>query len=139
LELHHLVLVREEVGNKRGNLIALCPACHALHQRWTIPADALSAYKSILVALTAAFDLQAIDQLLFLAWGRPDRPLLVSGDGVVRLASLIGAGYAEYQLVPNNSSLIVTYQVGLTQRGAALIDAWKSGRRGDVETALQVG
>jgi hypothetical protein len=92
LDLHHIEPVRDDGGNEAGNLIALCPTCHALHERGIIPREAIESYKGILVALTAAFDRVALDQLMFLAQLRPDRPLIVSGDGVIRLAPLIGAG-----------------------------------------------
>jgi hypothetical protein len=138
LDLHHLEPIREDGSNDAGNLIALCPTCHALHERGTIPREAIESYKSILVALTAAFDRQAVDQLMFLAQNRPERPLLVSGDGVVRFASLIGAGYADYSLIANNKNQIVTYSVDLSDRGVALVRAWESGRRADLEAALEM-
>jgi hypothetical protein len=138
LDLHHIVSVRERGANEPGNLIALCPTCHGLHERGEIPAEAIEAYKSILVALTAAFDRAAIDQLMFLTKTDDDRRrLVVSGDGVTRFASLIGAGYADYRLLGSDRYGTV-YKVELTPRGAALVNAWKSGRRSDVEAALQL-
>jgi len=48
------------------NLIALCSFCHDLYHRGTIKAESIYVYKSMLVAITRAFDVEAIDRLLFL-------------------------------------------------------------------------
>src|SRR5262245_6619960 len=82
-------------GNEPANLIALCPTCHALYHRGTISADSIYAYKAMLVALSQAFDLEAIDRLLFLKLC-PDY-LVVSGDGLLLFARLIAAGLATFR------------------------------------------
>ena len=129
LDLHHMVEVQEDGGNTLSNLIALCPTCHALYTRGTISKDAIYAYKSTLVSLNAAFDREAIDNLLFLGISSPRRNLVISGDGVLRFSPLIAAGYADYQLLANNANQLVTYTVNLTTKGAALLNAWRSGNR----------
>jgi HNH endonuclease len=88
LDIHHLVPVREDGQNEPGNLLALCPNCHALYERGTIAAEAIETYKGILVALMAAFDRTAIDHLMFLAQERQDRRLVLSGDGVAPFPAL---------------------------------------------------
>ena len=45
----------------------LCPTCHALYYRGTIKQESIYAWRSMLVAISRAFDVAAIDQLLFLA------------------------------------------------------------------------
>lgn len=155
LDLHHVVPVREEGPGEASNLIALCPTCHALHERGTMPREAIETYKTLLVALTGAFDRPSIDLLLFLASTQPEtegasytrdvvadpprvgeRHLTVSGDGLVRFAAVIASGYADYTVLAMSSARMMTYMVRLTQRGMELVNAWKSGRRGDLEAAL---
>jgi hypothetical protein len=87
--------------------------------------------------LMAAFDRTAIDHLMFLAQSRQHRRLILSGDGVARFASLIGAGYADYRGA-GSDRYGTYYRVELTERGRALVNAWKSGRRSEVEAALRI-
>ena len=134
IDLHHLVEVAENGGNEPGNLIALCPTCHALYHRGTIDRSSLYAWKLLLVSFTRAFDTDTIDGLLFLASSEVSN-LRVSGDGVLKFSRLIAAGLATFSLVMQNGPLLL-YQVGLTQKGTDLINAWKSGDRRQVESAL---
>ena len=39
IDIHHLVEVSEGGGNEPGNLLALCPMCHALFHRGEIVRD----------------------------------------------------------------------------------------------------
>jgi hypothetical protein len=126
IDLHHLVQVSEGGGNEPGNLIALCPTCHALYHRGTILKESLYAWKMMLVSLSRAFDVPTIDDLLFLSTPEAQR-LQVSGDGVLRFSRLIVAGLATLQstrFVPAGSLHVVV----LTPRGQQLIDAWRSGK-----------
>jgi hypothetical protein len=50
-DLHHLVEVSEGGGNEAGNLLALCPTCHAMYTRGDITPDAMSVYKGALEVL----------------------------------------------------------------------------------------
>ncbi len=124
LDLHHIVEVQEGGDDTVANLIALCPTCHALYTRGTISKDAMYAYKSILVALSASFDMEGINNLLFLAKSTPRRNLIISGDGVLKFSALIAAGYADYALIANNGNQLVTYMVILTGKGMMLVNAW---------------
>lgn len=117
-------------GNDPENLIALCPTCHALYHRGTIPADAIYAYKSMLVALSRAFDLEAVDMLLFLLTFKEDF-VVVTGDGLVRFSRLIAAGLATAELKANNNWLIVSYAINITEKGRHIIEAWRSGTASD--------
>ena len=65
LDLHHIEEVHAGGGNEVANLIALCPTCHALYTRGTIPREAIDAWKTVLVGLSHAFDQEAIDNLLY--------------------------------------------------------------------------
>jgi len=136
LDLHHMVEVQEGGGNTLSNLIALCPTCHALYTRGTISKDAIYAYKSTLVSLNAAFDRDAVDNLLFLGISSPRGNLIISGDGVLRFSTLIAAGYADYLLLANNANQLVTYTVSLTTKGAALLSAWRSGDRSSLANII---
>lgn len=129
IDMHHLLPVSESGGNTIANLIALCPTCHALFHRGEISRDSIYAWKSLLVSLSQAFDQRDIDDLLFLDTPQP-YPLEVSGDGVAKFSRLIGAGLATYSLAVHDlSGGTLRYRLSLTNRGAQLIHAWKSGDR----------
>lgn len=134
LDIHHIEEVSEGGGNEPGNLLALCPTCHALYTRGTIVPDSIYAWKAMLVSLTGAFDSSTIDDLLFLA--APDAiNLRVSGDGVLKFSRLIAAGLATFKLFMQNGPLIL-YAVELSPRGQQLIDIWKKGDRAAVAKLL---
>jgi hypothetical protein len=128
LDIHHIWEVSGGGGDDPSNLIALCPNCHALYHRGTIFEDAIYVYKSILIAISRAFDLEAIDRLLFLEQCAPDF-LVVSGDGLLHFGRLIAAGYASTELKVNNNWQIVSYTVNISEKGKLLIEAWKQGDR----------
>ena len=128
LDMHHIWEVTAGGGDEPTNLIALCPTCHALYHRGTISADSIYAYKSMLVAITRAFDLEAVDLLLFLKM-LPTDYLVVSGDGLLHFARLIAANLARVEMKANNNWQIVTYSVNISAKGRQLIDAWVSGDR----------
>jgi len=111
-----------------SNLIPLCPTCHALYHRGTISQAAIYSYKAMLVAMSRAFDVEAIDRLLFLSSLKVDF-LVVSGDGLLHFARLIGAGLAAVERKSNNNWQIVTYAVNISEKGRLLVDAWKAGDR----------
>jgi len=135
MDLHHIWQVSAGGQNDPSNLVALCPYCHALHHRGTIPAEAIYVYKALLVSLSQAFDLNGIDQLLFLAsLGR--KPIIVGGDGVLTFSRLIAAGLAQFSLHADNNGQLVTYAVRITQKGKNLIEVWKSGNRSEVSALL---
>ena len=135
LDMHHIWEVSAGGGNDPSNLIALCPTCHALYHRGTISGDSIYAYKAMLVAISRAFDIEAIDKLLFLH-KLPDNLLVVSGDGVLQFARLVAADLATFQLKANNAWQLVTYSVFLTQKGRMLVDAWMAGDRSTLTSAL---
>lgn len=135
VDLHHLEQVCEGGGNDASNLIALCPTCHALYHRGTIKAESIYAYKAMLVAISHAYDLDAIDKLLFLSMHDKDF-LVVSGDGALHFAHLVAGGLASLTLKANNQWLLVTYAVNLSERGVQLIQAWKAGDRSKLVLVL---
>jgi hypothetical protein len=128
LDMHHIWEVSAGGGDDPSNLIALCPTCHALYHRGTIKAESIYAYKAMLVAITRAFDVEAIDRLLFLNSCKKDF-LVVSGDGLLHFGRLIAAGLASVDQKSNNNWPIVTYTVNLSQKGEQLVDAWRQGDR----------
>lgn len=134
IDIHHIVEVSEGGGNEPGNLLALCPTCHALFHRGEIVRDSIYAWKSMLVALSHAFDTATIDDLLFLATPQAS-DLRVSGDGVLKFSRLVAAGLATFNLFIANGPLLL-YTVELTQKGAHLINAWRSGNRQAVAEVL---
>ena len=126
--MHHIWEVSAGGGDDPANLIALCPTCHALYHRGTIRAESIYVYKAMLVAITRAFDLEAIDKLLFLTSCKRDF-LIVSGDGVLHFSRLIAAGLATADMKANNNYQLVTYAINLHEKGRQLIEAWKQGDR----------
>src|SRR5277367_223406 len=120
LDMHHIWEVVHGGGDDPSNLIALCPTCHALYHRGTIKAESIYVYKAMLIAITRAFDVEAIDRLLFLESCKKDF-LVVSGDGLLHFARLIAAGLALVEQKSNNNWQIVTYAVNISDKGKHLI------------------
>ena len=135
LDLHHLVEVGEGGKNDAANLLALCPTCHALHHRGDLTREALYTYKAILIALSHAFDIASVDQLLFLDVVS-DRPLQLHGQGVLLFMRLISAQLADFKNTGKDMG-VEFYSVALTPRGKALVYAWKSGNQENVAAALR--
>ncbi len=135
LDMHHIWEVTYGGGDDPSNLVALCPTCHALYHRGTISSDSVYLYKAMLVAISRAFDLEAIDKLLFLSACSPDF-LILSGDGLLHFARLIAAGMADVRLKANNNFQIVTYAVNISEKGKLLIEAWRQGDRTRVSQVL---
>jgi hypothetical protein len=127
IDLHHIVEVSDNGSNEAYNLLALCPTCHALHHRGTIPAESIKVWKGMLVSLNGAFDKATIDDLLFLF--KSSQNLVLSGDGVLKFSKLIAANLANYQTYFSYSTQN-SYQVFLTDRGRLLVEAWE---KGDIE------
>src|SRR2546425_266246 len=71
IDIHHIVEVSAGGGDDPSNLIALCPTCHSLYHRGTIPQESIRTWKAVLVALNQAFDVEALDQLIFLSRVQP--------------------------------------------------------------------
>ena len=88
----------------------------------------------MLVALSRAFDVATIDDLLFLATPEAGH-LRVYGDGVLKFSRLVAAGLASFSLVMQNGPLVL-YDVALTDKGMQLLDAWRSGNRQAVSQML---
>jgi len=133
--MHHIWEVVYGGGDDPSNLVALCPTCHALYHRGTILSDSIYLYKAMLVAISRAFDLEAVDKLLFLSMCSRDF-LIVPGDGVLHFARLIAAGMADVCLKANNNFQIVTYAVNISEKGKQLIEAWRQGDRARVSQVL---
>lgn len=89
----------------------------------------------MLVAINRAFDLEAIDRLLFLEIC-PEDFLIVSGDGLLHYSRLIAAGLATMAMKANNMWELVTYAVNISEKGRQLIRAWKQGDRTAIQAAL---
>lgn len=126
LDMHHIYEWAEGGKDELANLIALCPTCHSAYHRGLIRAESIWAWKSMLIALNRAFDVDAIDKLLFL-YKAPTDQLALTGDGVLQFARLIAADLAMFECKMNNNWQLVTYVVRLTPKGRRVIEAWQSG------------
>jgi hypothetical protein len=134
IDLHHMAEVSIGGSNTPDNLLPLCPTCHALYHRGTIPAVSIYAWKAVLVSLSQAFDVQTVDTLLFLN-NESVKNLRVSGDGVLHFSRLVASGLADFRLFMQNGPLLI-YSVYLTPKGEGLVTAWKSGDWRSIEMAL---
>lgn len=128
LDMHHINEVQAGGSDDPANLIALCPTCHRLYHRGDISSDSIYSYKAMLVAISRAFDIDAVDRLMFLNGCAKDF-LVVSGDGLLHFGRLIAAGLATVHLKANNNWQIVTYAVNISDKGHLIIEAWKQGDR----------
>ena len=139
LDLHHIEEVHAGGGNEVANLIALCPTCHALYTRGTIPREAIDAWKTVLVGLSHAFDQEAIDNLLYVRKTQGlIPPVLISSDGLLKFSRLIAADLVAFEHKQTQYGYVAAsgWWVYLTARGNRIIDAWFSGSRTDVREAL---
>jgi hypothetical protein len=143
VDLHHLVLVSQGGGNDVSNLLALCPNCHALHHRGNIPPDAIRVWKGMLVSLNEGIGRDAKELLLLLALAPQQRPEWFTSDGVLRLAPMIVAGLVEVTPGPREVAIGGSYpwpgayRVDLTEKGLAVIAAWKAGDAAALKDAQQ--
>ncbi len=135
LDMHHIWEVQAGGPDDPSNLIALCSYCHDMYHRGNITAESVYTYKAMLVAISRAFDIDAIDRLLFLDLCAEDL-LVVSGDGLLHFGRLIAAGLATFQQKANNNWQIVTYTVNISDKGHQIIDAWKQGDRTRLKTVM---
>jgi len=133
--MHHMWEVSAGGGDDPANLIALCSFCHALYHRGTIQPESIYVYKAMLVAITRAFDIEAIDKLIFLEQCQRDF-VVVSGDGLLYFARLIAAGLVSMEQKANNNFQIVTYAVNISEKGRQLIEAWRQGDRTRVKEVI---
>ena len=139
--MHHMEEVAEDAGDEPSNLLPLCPTCHALFHRGEIQRDSIYAWKAVLVSLSHAFDVNTIDDLLFLCMPETQQ-LGVTADGVLRFSRLIASGLATFQCVMRNNSpehYMAAYRVILTAKGLQLATAWKSGNREAVTELIGSG
>ena len=120
LDLHHIVPVRAGGSNVAGNLLALCPTCHALFERGTISPESIATWKTFLRSLTRAYDHRMLDLLWFL---KKVPTFSCSADGAVSFAPLVGAGLAELQLSQQGFNAMVG--IRLSKEGERLLEAWK--------------
>ena len=84
----------------------------------------------MLVALSNAFDKEAMDDLLFLSRPKEEEPELpISADGVLKFSRLIAAGLVGFKLYRKREGFNRRYEVALTDKGRSFVDAWKKGDR----------
>lgn len=137
LELHHIVWVRDQGGNEPSNLIALCPNCHALHTKGHIPHEAVRVWKAMLISLNSV-NRSNLDTLLHLYRMEGDsfgKHVRYSGESLLQLAALLNAGLVQTGSAQGSSGgagfpPFSSFEVELTPRGAALVEAWFSGSEG---------
>ena len=152
LDIHHLDYVSKGGDNNPSNLLALCPNCHQLHHKGHIPEASIRAWKMLQLTLNEAFDKYSIDILLAL-----DNigGIIITGDGLLHCSALIASNLVsvtndwivrQRQKVKNDNIYAIfpvkddwkyvdkpistgEYHLSLTERGKALIAAWKNGNQ----------
>ena len=144
IDLHHLDPIAEDGGNTASNLLALCPNCHSLYHRKVIHAEALRVWKGMLVSLNEGIGREAKELLLLLAMPPQQRPQWFTSDGVIRFAPMVVAGLVKIVIGPplavggswmGASPWPGAYYVELTEKGVAVVEAWKAGNTDALEIA----
>jgi hypothetical protein len=130
IEMHHLDQVSNGGTNSADNLIALCPNCHTQHHGGQIPIESLRAWKVTLMSLNNSYDAQSVDLLLAI-----DKlhSITVSGDGVLKCASLLASGLISADGFLSQVGYwrhIEGYVLKPTERGQLFLNEWKSGAAG---------
>jgi HNH endonuclease len=142
LQLHHIVWVKEGGGSSAHNLVALCGHCHDMHTQGHVPRSAIRYWKGMLHALNHAFSKESMDLLLFLHQ-RGASPHWYSADGVLRFAGLFAAGLVQFGEQNVQETFVSFYesrhQVVLSEKGALLVEAWKSGDEERYKAILEQG
>ena len=138
LDLHHLVSVKDKGGNNFSNLLALCANCHDLHHRNVIPGSALRVWKGMLAALNVV-NRANIDLLLQIHRMQTNaflQSVSFSGDALLTLAPLFSADLVQLKSCASASREPASLMIGLTDRGAVLVDAWLAGDEAQYLAAL---
>jgi hypothetical protein len=158
LDMHHIVWVKDGGPTEPDNLIALCGHCHDLHTQGHIPAMAIVVWKGILVSLNNQ-NRASVDLLLLIydeerrvaaeeEWkaanpghGRAGAPpFRFTGDGLATLAPLITSGLAEisrrFSGLGSWGGGMPSFEVRLTDRGRALVEAWRIGNPAEIKRLL---
>jgi hypothetical protein len=154
LEDHHIIHVEEGGKDEISNLLALCPNCHTLYHHGNITREAIRHWKGMLLALNHAFDRESLDLLLYLHRTQGNT-IAYRGDGVLRFARLIAADLVALTVNQVNHEDVfeqdvdlrgpmrlvgrfttTSHQVGLTEKGRMLLDAWRSGDAARYQTMI---
>jgi len=142
LDLHHIVEVAKGGSNDPGNLLPLCPTCHAMYTRGQIPLEAIRAYKVVLVSLSQAFDRRAIDDVLFLERvSHTNRDFVCTGDGVTRFTQLYAAGLAQFEFFQGRrggGGDVDYYRISMTPKGRRLLEGWLGGSSQTIQDAIEM-
>jgi len=86
----------------------------------------------MLVALSKAFDLDALDRLLLLEqFQTKNDEYLLTGDGLLHFAGLVASGLAKFTHKQNQY-----YTIALSERGRLIVAAWRQGRRVELKRIL---
>jgi len=139
LDIHHLEYVSEGGKDTSDNLLPLCPTCHALHHHGTIPSESLRAWKMLLISINEGLDRKSMDRLFALD-GMDQVGLYVSGDGLFECGALLASRLISVVDVSislgHKGSGHALYKIMLTERGKAIVCAWKRGDQQGVITPV---
>jgi hypothetical protein len=148
LELHHILWIKEGGSNDPLNLVALCPNCHSLHTAGHIPRQAIRTWKSLLMSLNnphrASADLLLVlydeEQRVAQSTSEDTPPFRFTGDGLSVLSGLLTAGLIEISRRFLGANFfgggMPSFEVRLTLAGRQFVEAWRSGKSEEVQSAL---
>lgn len=139
LDIHHIEYVSDNGGNAAGNLLPLCPTCHALHHSTQIPLESIRAWNMLLLSLNDGFSRTAVDLLLALDH-LGSRPVLVTTDTILIMGSLIASGLVTVShpssgTIPDRDFSQSRF-VSLSAKGMAFVSAWKAGNQAEAVNSL---
>ncbi len=130
LDLHHIVELSQGGRDSPDNLVALCPTCHALHHRGSIPIESIRAWKLILFSMNEVLGKRVIDDLLLLELQPSDNLIDFSGDALIHFGPLVAARLIEYGTTRTTTSKgteFESYWLDLTTKGRSFLQAYRSG------------
>ena len=123
INIHHIDQVSKGGGNTNGNLIALCPNCHALHHQGVITNESIQTWKVLLMSLNQAYSRKSVDILLTL---RKIPRITLRGEGMIEIADLISSGLVQW--CQKHTDL---FDIMLSKKGVIFVEEWTSGKLKD--------
>lgn len=145
LDLHHIVELGKGGSDDPDNLVALCPTCHALHHRGTIPIESIRAWKMLLFSINEVMGKRAIDNLLLLEKQPSDQMIMFTGDSLIEFAPVIAAKLVEWGDLSittgyssSGGSVSRFHCMELTPKGHDFLAAWRAGQLDEAQKLVSI-
>ncbi|MBX2796691.1 MAG: HNH endonuclease [Myxococcales bacterium] len=121
LDHNNVVYVVDDGGDVPENLLPLCPSCYSASIAGRIPARAIQAWKSVLLAQNSPFDLNSLTFLVFLE--KLGEPLDVDSRELIEIHRLVASGAVSATKLDTGA-----YRLELAVPGHLLLEAWRQGQ-----------